>query len=196
MEKGEFFSMKNKNLDITPKTMVGDLLSAYPELEDKLIEIAPVFKKLKNPVLRRTIAKVTTLKQASVIANISIADLINKLRKAANQDEITIVEEKNENKIKPEWVTNENTKYEYDARIDLENGIHPIAKVTKEVLQLKNNEIYLLITPFVPAPLIKILEDKGFDIYTEQQNASLFCNYIKPKKFIKNVPQSGTAEGR
>ena len=53
-----------KNLiktEITPQTMVGDMLENYPELEDKLIEIAPVFKKLKNPILRKTVAKVATV---------------------------------------------------------------------------------------------------------------------------------------
>jgi hypothetical protein len=171
--------MINKNLEITPKTLVGELVKTFPELEDKLIEISPVFQKLKNPILKRTIAKLTTLKQASVIANIPLADLINKLRRSVNQDEINITEEKNIIKIKPDWVTNENIKYEYDARIDLENGIHPAAKVTKEVLQLNGEEIYLLITPFIPAPLIKILEDKSFEIYTEQQSDSLVYNYIK-----------------
>ena len=38
------------NLIITPRTKVYELLQAYPELEDLLIELAPVFKKLKNPV--------------------------------------------------------------------------------------------------------------------------------------------------
>lgn len=169
--------MTNK-LDITPQTLVGDLLSNYPELEDKLIEIAPVFSKLKNPILRRTIAKVTTLKQASVIGNISVAELINTLRKEANQSEIKI-ETENILIKKPDWIKNENIKFEYDASLDLENGIHPAAKVTKEILQLNNNEIYLLITPFVPAPLIKIIEEKGFHVYTERINESTVYNYIK-----------------
>jgi len=171
--------MTNKYLEITPKTLVGDLLNSYPELENKLIEIAPVFKKLKNPVLRRTIAKVTTLKQASVIANISIASLINELRKTVNQNEINIEEEKTEIKPLPNWVVKENIKFEYDASIDLENGIHPAAKVTKDVLQLHKNELYLLITPFIPAPLIKILEDKGHETFTEKRDDNTFYTYIR-----------------
>ncbi len=49
---------------ITPDLKLGDLLDAYPELEDVLIEIAPAFRKLRNPVLRRTVAKLTSLRQA------------------------------------------------------------------------------------------------------------------------------------
>ncbi|MCX7876900.1 MAG: DUF1858 domain-containing protein [Melioribacteraceae bacterium] len=167
--------------EITPQTLVADLLSYYPELEEKLIEISPVFSKLKNPVLRKTVAKVTNLKQAATIANISISEMINKLRKEVNQIEIEIREENQKINTKPLWVINENIKVKYDATLDLENGIHPAAKVTKEILELKNEEIYLLITPFVPAPLIKIIEEKGFEVFTEKLNDSTIYNFIKRK---------------
>lgn len=176
--KGEYFSMKNK-IDITPKTLIDELLDAYPELEDRFIEIVPVFKKLKKPVLRRTIAKVTTLKQASVIANISIADLINQLRKSVDQEEIIIESDMPSIKSKPEWIKGENIKFEYDATIDLENGNHPVAKVTKDILHLEDDDIYLLITPFIPAPLIKIIEEKGYKTFTEERNSATFHTYIK-----------------
>jgi len=172
--------MTNK-LDITPQTIVGDLLTVYPELEDKLIEIAPVFSKLKNPILRRTIAKVTTLKQASVVANISIAEMINALRKAANQGEIKVSDDKSVSDKMPEWVSKQKIKFEYDACMDLESGIHPAGKVTKEILALENDEIYLLITPFIPAPLIKIVEEKGFKTFSEKAGETIFYNYISKK---------------
>jgi hypothetical protein len=43
---------------IGPETTVGALLEAYPELERVLMEMAPAFAKLRNPVVRRTVAKV------------------------------------------------------------------------------------------------------------------------------------------
>lgn len=172
--------MTNK-LEITPNTLIGNLLTNYPELEDTLIEIAPVFAKLKNPILRRTIAKVTTLKQASVIGGVSVAEMINRLRKEVNQNEIKIESESKMNIEKPSWIKNEKIKFEYDATLDLENGIHPAGKVTKEILQLNDNEIYILITPFIPAPLIKIIEEKGFIVFTEKQSDNIIYNYIKKK---------------
>lgn len=51
------------SLIITPKTKVLELIETYPELEDILIEYAPAFKKLKNPLLRKTVAKIATLQQ-------------------------------------------------------------------------------------------------------------------------------------
>jgi len=55
-------------------------------LEDILIEIAPAFKKLKNPVLRETIAKIAKLQQAASIGGIQTEELINRLRKAVGQE--------------------------------------------------------------------------------------------------------------
>jgi len=168
------------NADITPKTLVGDLIKNYPQLEEKLIEVAPVFKKLKNPVLRRTVEKVTTLKQAAVVGGVSLSLLINELRKAAGMDNSELEDDIFESiKPKPVWVEENKIIKEYDAREDLENGNHPAAKVTKDILELKENENYLLITPFVPAPLIKIMEDKGFETFTEKVEEELFKTYVR-----------------
>ncbi len=167
--------------EITPQTMVGDMLENYPELEDKLIEIAPVFKKLKNPILRKTVAKVATLKQAATIGNVPIGDLINKLRLAAGQGSIDIAEEKSGSKSKPSWVKSENVKIEYDASIDLENGIHPAGKVTKDIHNISGDELYLLTTPFTPAPLLQMVEEKGYETFSEKISEQVVNTYIKRK---------------
>ena len=49
------------SLLIGPETTVGAMIEAYPELESVLVEMAPAFAKLRNPVVRRTVAKVATL---------------------------------------------------------------------------------------------------------------------------------------
>ena len=72
-------------LPITPQTKVGELLEAYPELEAVLVAQTPIFEKLKNPVLRKTVAKVATLEKAAAIANIPVVKLVSELRKAAGQ---------------------------------------------------------------------------------------------------------------
>jgi hypothetical protein len=65
-------------LVITPKTKIQDLLVAYPALEEVLIELAPPFQKLKNPVLRKTIARVTSLSQAASVGGIAVETLTDK----------------------------------------------------------------------------------------------------------------------
>ena len=78
--------MKESKITISPKTKVGELLDAYPELEPVLMAMSPAFEKLKNPVLRRTVARVATLQQVSVVGGVNIEEMIRRLRKEAGQD--------------------------------------------------------------------------------------------------------------
>ena len=173
---------ETNKLQITPQTVVADLLNNYPGLEDKLIEIAPVFKKLKNPVLRKTIAKVTSLKQAAVIGNVALPTLINELRKTVGQETLFTDNEKNNaTTVKPDWVEEENIKLTYDAREDLESGVHPVSKVVKDIETISGDDIYLLITPFIPLPLIDIVNKKGFINHSEKNEENKFSTFIKRK---------------
>src|SRR5262245_982280 len=72
-------------LSINPDTTVGALLEAYPEAESVLIELAPAFARLRNPVVRRTVAKIATLEQAAKIGGISLHTMIQKLRELTGQ---------------------------------------------------------------------------------------------------------------
>ena len=47
-----------------------DIINAYPELENELVNYVPAFEKLKNPLLRHTVAKVATLQQAATIGRV------------------------------------------------------------------------------------------------------------------------------
>jgi hypothetical protein len=71
---------------IAPKTKVAELIDAYPQLEQVLIGYVPAFEKLRNPILRKTVARITTLQQAAVIGGVNVEDLINHLRKEVGQD--------------------------------------------------------------------------------------------------------------
>lgn len=166
------------NLLIKPDMKVSELLDAYPQLEEKLIEIAPVFVKLKNPLLRKTIAKVTTLKQAAVVGKVSIADMINKLRSEVGQGNTDLAAEKNTEGVKPGWVDESRIKIFYDAREDLEAGVHPVNKVVQDTGRLITGEIYLLITPFTPAPLIDMIIAKGFQVYSEDMLDGRVLTYM------------------
>lgn len=72
---------------ITANLKVAALLDAYPELEQVLIDLAPPFQKLRHPVLRRTVARVTTLAQAARVAGVPLGELVQTLRTAAGQAE-------------------------------------------------------------------------------------------------------------
>lgn len=163
-------------LQITPETKVGELLENYPELEEVLIALAPPFKNLKNPVLRKTVAKITSLRQAALVGNINISQMINDLRKAAGYGQVNCEEHScreenfsiNEDKI----------VMTYDARRDLESGVVPAMKVMNDLKELNRGEIYKMITPFLPAPLIDKARDKGYKAYCRQDGKEYFETFF------------------
>src|ERR1043166_2695022 len=73
------------SLNINPETTVGALLEEYPQLESVLVEMAPAFAKLRNPVVRRTVARVATLEQAARIGGVSLHAMILRLRNRVGQ---------------------------------------------------------------------------------------------------------------
>ena len=159
--------MEEHKLYITPKTKIFDLLENFPELEKTLIEYAPHFRKLKNPVLRRTITKITTLSQAAAIAGINVEELVNALRKKAGQDSVEGIQDKESiyNVDVPEWFAEDRVKKDIDIRDMLHAGEQPVHEVLAQLKQLKKNEILQIIAPFLPAPLIDKSLSLGYKHY-------------------------------
>jgi len=170
--------MENKeNLIITPKTKISQVLNSYPQLEDVLIEYVPTFEKLKNPILRKTIAKITTLQQASAIGNVKVEDLINRLRQEIGQDLYSDSVDIGYNIKEPKWFTEELIATEFNAKDMLARGEHPVNQVIADLNNMDNGQIYKLIAPFLPAPLIdkasslkvqhwvEKIDDDDFNIY-------------------------------
>lgn len=171
-----------EQLIITPKTKVYELLESYPQLEDVLIEIAPVFKKLKNPVLRRTIARVTTLQQAAQVGQVPVHQMVNMLRQNVGQDSLEGLEASVQGStVKPSWLKEEKIVKRLDARPVIEQGGHPLGEVLTGVGDLKPGEVYELITPFLPAPLIERVVAQGFDNWSEKKSENHFINYFLKK---------------
>ncbi|HEY5113774.1 MAG TPA: DUF438 domain-containing protein, partial [Coriobacteriia bacterium] len=63
-------------MTITPKTTIHTLLKEYPFLLDFLAGYHPEFKKLTNPVLRRTVGRMTTLDAVAEQGNVPLNQLM------------------------------------------------------------------------------------------------------------------------
>jgi len=158
------------NLIITPKTKIYDLLEAYPQLEDILISSAPQFKKLQNPILRKTIAKITSISQAAIIGGINVEDLVNKLRISVGQDHISDIERGDVqiNKTRTKWFDEKLIANTIDVRDMLNEGEHPVHEVLSAIKKLKEKEILKVISPFIPAPLIEKSLSLGYQHWLEE----------------------------
>lgn len=145
-----------EKLLITPKTKIYDLLEAYPQLEDVLISLAPEFKKLKNPVLRRTIARVASVSQAAIIGGLNVEHMVNTLRAKVGQDHLSQIDETGTkyNTEQPTWYHAEKIIETINVSEMLNRGEQPVHEVMSSVKKLKEDEIIEVIAPFIPAPLL------------------------------------------
>jgi hypothetical protein len=165
---------------ITPETRVGEMLERFPELENVLLGLSPAFKALKNPVLRRTVAKVATLHQVSKVGDIAIGTLIERLRAAAGQiSSCAAVNDSGNAAPRPEWVRPEAVGHTFDARELIQAGNHPMPQVMSDLARLAAGELYVLVTPFVPAPLIDLAAQKGFLAWSSREEPEMVRTYFR-----------------
>jgi len=173
--------MTREMLQITPKTKIFDLLETYPQLEDVLMEMAPPFKKLKNPVLRKTITKITSLSQAAVIGGLNVEEMIGKLRKEIGQDNIYLSTETGVQytREQPGWFDVKAILSSVDIRSMLHSGEQPVHEILSLLKQLKEDEILEIIAPFIPAPLIDKTLSLGYQHWLKEVSTDEFRVYLK-----------------
>ena len=163
-------------MEIQLQTKIAALLEAYPSLEGTLLEMSPAFAKLRNPVLRRTVAKVADLRQAAKIAGISPVVMLQTLRQAANlpvDDDCTENNVKTVTANKPEWFDEAKIAVRFNAIPFIESGQNPVQHIIRLSEHLKAGEIMELTAPFKPVPVIEILESKDFDTFYFQEKTYL-----------------------
>ena len=167
---------------IGPETRVAELLEAHPEAEEVLIGIAPQFKALKNPVLRRTVARVATLEQAAKVAGLRARDLVLQLRRELGvQGGVDIVDSADSDPTEaPGWVL-----LDAEAAIDggalLDAGETPVAKASTALAEMDSDEVLVISAPFQPAPLIDSLRAKGYEVYAREETGENWRVWIKKR---------------
>jgi hypothetical protein len=175
--------VSQNELEITPSVTVHALLEAYPELEEVLIGIAPPFKKLRNPLLRKSVAKVATLKHASSIGNVPLNELIGKLREAVGQPVSTeSYSDQDYFGEQPDWFSQDRITLSVDeGKMDNKDQM-PLVTILRDARNVKKGEIIELITSFLPAPGIEIMKSKGYSVWTRREGDDLIKSY-----FLKNT---------
>ena len=76
-------------MELNPNVKVNDLLNRYPFLKDFLITLSPEFKMLDNPIMRKTVGRVASLKKAAMIAGLDVQkvldDIAAEIRRKTNE---------------------------------------------------------------------------------------------------------------
>lgn len=171
-------------IPITPETKVADLLETYPELEEVLVGLSPHFKALKNPILRKTVAKVATLEKAAKMGSLPLRTLIVSLRQAVGQPigDLGAADQAEAPPAPagppPAWLDEAQVRERIDADQLLEAGEHPMGRVQRAVQALEGDELVLVLSAFRPVPLVEILERGGHRVHVAEAGDGKFRTYI------------------
>ncbi len=169
-----------EEVDITPSTKVEELLSAYPELEDELISMAPAFKRLKNPFVRRAVAKAATVKHISSVGGVPLNDLISKLRAAVGQPPASdSYLDEDYFSSQPDWFSPDKVKVSIDESKIEDKETWTLTLLLREAKQVNKGEIIELVTTFLPAVGIDRMRSIGYSVWpTKLEDGSVFKTYF------------------
>jgi len=162
-----------ERVPILPETKIGRLLKDWPELEEVLVALSPAFRKLANPVLRRTVARVATLRAAAKMGGLEVSALVGALREAAGLDPMDLPDEdapEPEPPAGPEGTVVETI----DADALLESGANPLVEVKKRAKLLGVGEILRIRSSFLPEPLLQEMAKDGLSTRVVEGSDSMY----------------------
>jgi len=81
----------------------------------------------------------------------------------------------------PQWLDPGHIKITLDARPMLAQGIHPLDRVQQECEALNPGDIFEIITPFPPAPMIEKMSAAGFETHSQAGENGMFHSYFLKK---------------
>lgn len=151
---------------ITPDTTIADLLRRFPHLDEPLACLVPFYRELPAGV-RAAIGETTKLHELAANAGVPLGGLVTALREAAG------VREAADAAGMPGWVRGASKIVTFDARPMLASGGHPVGEVMAALSALGTGEVFELVTPFVPAPLVEMARARGFEASTVREGDSV-----------------------
>lgn len=167
-------------IPITPETKIAALLEAFPGLDEQLAARVPAFAKLRNPVLRRTVAKVATVEHAARIAGLAPHEFITWLRELTGQPAgpaNALAPPADE--PAPEWLDTARVAARLDAEDIIAAAGHPLGEVRKALDRLEGGAILELVSPFPPLPLVDALRRSGHAAWTRSTPDGRFVTYLR-----------------
>jgi uncharacterized protein (DUF2249 family) len=153
---------------VTAETTIACALAADPALLERLVAFSPRFAKLRNPILRRTMAKLATFADAARVAGVPLPALLDVANGPPGEAQ-TAAAAAPVLAPAPDWVAklDRTAAASLDVRPVLAAGQDPFARIMGVVAKLAPGTPLILDAPFDPAPLRRVLAQKGFSEHAE-----------------------------
>lgn len=166
---------------IQPKDRVADVLAQDQRMIEVFATSSPLFTRLRNPTLRRVMARLITVEQAAQVANLDLGLLLDRLNETLRSESSS--SESIPQKPKGERMTPEDARtamprssdplppeliVELDVREELRAGQEPFSQIMQAFSALPAGGGLRLRAIFEPVPLYQVLGKRGYSYRTEQ----------------------------
>ena len=180
-------------MKISSNTTIGAIIKANPLALDAIVGLSPKFKKLYNPLLRKLMAKRTSVASAARIGKVETAEFFRVLKPLGFE-----IEEENATVFKnytvlPPFLSNiplENRIY-FDARPLLASDKDPLKEILEQVKKLSTEKVLIIQNTFEPIPLITLLKKKNFEAFVLKENDDYYETWF----YKSNTPAVKPAAG-
>ena len=178
-------------MSFTPDTVVYDAIKADPATVDRLIAVSPTFRRLKNPVLRRVMGRLVTLRDAARIAGVSLDKMLTAVNQApwtgTDAEDAAVLPDGSD---APDWLDQVDTAKQrrFDARPLLAKGKEPLGAIMRQAAKVRAGGFLILDAPFDPAPLRRVLARKDFVSYSTEMAADHWRTW-----FLKDANLAGAS---
>ena len=85
-------------MDLNKKTKILPLIEQFPHVYNELLKLSPKIKRLKNPIVRRTIGKNATLKDVSKLIDVDLSKILQVIEESMGKTSEEIEELKTQRK--------------------------------------------------------------------------------------------------
>jgi len=181
--------MDASRMPVRPDQKISSVLNEHPELLDVLVAQSPTFNRLKNPLMRKTFARLATVSQAAGVAGIPPAELLRVLNGALGVqiDHAVAVEPdlgasppvlgailggappgSAGSEQPPAWLGQATVAAELDARELQRRGEDPFFVIQDAARTVSVGQAFRLRNTFQPFPLYGVLGAKGFVHWVEE----------------------------
>jgi uncharacterized protein (DUF2249 family) len=175
----------NRSRTFSGDTIVADAIKADPRVVDRLIALSPKFRRLRNPVLRRTMARLATIADAARIAGLPVERVLSAANGTAppctdNAVSAPATPAAPAVEAEPDWlrVVDEANAARIDVRPMLEAGRDPLRDIMGAARRVADGGTLIVDAPFDPAPLRRVLAKKGFVSFAREIAAGHFRVYF------------------
>ena len=165
---------------IDSNTKISKILKAKPEAIDIIADINTNFRKLQNPILRRSLAARVSVSDAARIGKVDVNTFLKALENIGfevDYIDADTTNKKQTNSIPPDFSNKEIVTL--DVRPIIAEGKDPFGHINKVAKKIKPQQVLLIINDFEPIPLVEFLVSKNFIHWLTQDEEGNYLTYFK-----------------